>query len=114
LFRYEAATEGRDRFMSLIRLIIIIFLFYLIYRVLRSFQTRPGQGRDDPFLRRKPQELEKGGVEELIQDPHCGVFFPRSQGVSASVDGRVLYFHNKECRDQYLQDRRGPNTGGTR
>ena len=100
--------------MGLIRLAFIIFLFYLIYRVLKSFQIAPRQRPEERFPGQRPPDPETGGVEDLIQDPQCGVFFPRSQGVSASVEGRVLYFHNKECRDRYTQSRRGPNKGGTR
>ena len=99
--------------MGLLRLVIIVFLFYLIYRVLKSFQIGPRRP-DDLFSGQRPPDLDTGGVEDLIQDPQCGVFFPRSQGVSASVEGRVLYFHNKECRDKFIKARRGPDKGGTR
>lgn len=94
---------------GIFRIIIIVILFYLIYQVLKGF-IRP-----QPTLKKKPGKMNNlkktPETEELVQDPQCGIYFPRSEGVAEYVEGRVLYFHNKACRDKYLEARR-PKTEG--
>ena len=93
--------------MGVIRWLLIIFLFYLIVKVLRGFiAPKPGEVGKSPKTAGRDNR-------ELIQDPYCGVYFPRSEGVAHLVDGQVLYFHTTECRDKYLETRRGGPKGGS-
>jgi hypothetical protein len=89
------------------RWLIIIFLFYLIVKVLRGFLApKPGE------VGRRPKADERDRLE-LVQDSYCGVYFPRSEGVAHLVDGQVLYFHTAECRDKYIETHRGKPKGGS-
>ncbi len=79
----------------MLKYLALIAAGYLAYRWL----IRPKkQSRNSP---QKPREM--GQIEdEMIQDPHCGAYFPKSQGVPAKVDGKRLLFCSEKCRDDYL------------
>lgn len=84
----------------MIRLIAYGLLIYLGYRFLRSMLTLlSGSGTDDSD-RGASQEAE------LIQDPHCGVYFLKQKGVKARIGGRAVYFCSQDCRDGYLVNHR--------
>ena len=97
--------------MTILRWIAIIALFYLIYQVLKGLV----RVKDDPVAADSsggPQVREAGPPEDLVRDPHCGVYFPRSEGVASLVDGQVYYFLNEECRDAYMKERQAESRGG--
>lgn len=43
--------------------------------------------------------------EEMVPDPQCGVYIPRSRALSATRGGRQLFFCSEECRKKYLSSR---------
>ncbi|MCU0589143.1 MAG: hypothetical protein MUF52_13440 [Syntrophobacteraceae bacterium] len=47
--------------------------------------------------------MPKSQDTELIQDPQCGTYFLRQQGVQGRVHGQVLYFCSEGCRSDYLR-----------
>jgi hypothetical protein len=93
--------------VGLLRWLILLVLFYLIWRVLKGLiqpGRRPTAGPD------RGSRPEK--AEDLIQDPVSGVYFPRSQGVASKVEGKVLYFVNTGTRDEYHRRRTGTGPQG--
>jgi YHS domain-containing protein len=42
-------------------------------------------------------------IDEMVQDPICGVYFPRNDGIRAKVKGQELLFCSKACKDKYLE-----------
>ena len=87
--------------MTFLRWVIIGILFYLIYRVLRGLVS-PEKPRESRGVGRRSVPAGNGDPEDLVQDPRCGVYMPRSQGVASLVEGRVLYFCSDKCRDEYM------------
>jgi YHS domain-containing protein len=80
----------------MIRLIIYIFLGYLIYRVGKSWFRSLESGN-------YPDEDASSLKEtELVQDPECGTYFLKQRGVSAHIGGQTLFFCSNACRDKYL------------
>ena len=86
-------------------LIVDLLLPLLVFALLRSllrglFQT----GRD---VRRGPQHAPPAGQPnvvvggELKKDPVCGTYVSTGASVTRTVDGQVLHFCSKECRDRY-------------
>ncbi|MBW1714018.1 MAG: hypothetical protein JRJ59_12835 [Deltaproteobacteria bacterium] len=76
----------------MVRLLILIVAAYLVYRWLKG-------------AKKKEAATSSGQppvVDEMVQDPHCGAYFPKSQGVAAKVDGKRLLFCSEKCRDEYL------------
>ncbi len=82
----------------MIRILIYGLVIYAIYRFLKSkglsFATQKEQSFHDSTSVKEA---------ELIQDPQCGAYFLKQNGVKARVQGRTLYFCSEICRDEYLK-----------
>jgi YHS domain-containing protein len=54
------------------------------------------------FGRGLPQHGEtKEGSEEMVRDPHCGVYVPLSSALKKRVRGETFYFCSRECEEAY-------------
>jgi len=80
---------------SLIRWFLIGFLLYLLYRVIRSSWIRTPRRR-----RKKPGD---GTVEDMVKDPVCGTYIPKSQAVTIKEGTTTVYFCSQKCADAYRQ-----------
>ena len=72
------------------RLIIILALvagFIMLYRSLFG-GARPI--RDDPTE-----------TADMVQDPNCGIYVPKKQSITKSVQGKEYFFCSKKCADEY-------------
>jgi YHS domain-containing protein len=83
--------------LSMIRFVWLLFLFLLCYYLL---------GALGGVLKRRvkpvsPEKSEHG--EDMVRDPCCGTFVPRSLAVRQIVKGKRYYFCSKQCRDQFLR-----------
>jgi YHS domain-containing protein len=95
------------------RYLIIEVLFpLLIFLFLRSFVRSFFSNRRDVARRDKdsyPDEMMPGvqgppasmAGGELQKDPVCGTYVSTGASVTRKVDGRMLHFCSKECRDKY-------------
>jgi YHS domain-containing protein len=88
----------------MIRAFIVEFLFplvlFLIIRALlknffASFRSRQ---RPQANTTGRPP-LQAGG--ELKRDPVCGTYVSTAVSVTNTVNGQVVHFCSKECRDRY-------------
>ncbi len=86
-------------------LIVDILLPLLVFALLRSFLRSLFQtGRN---VTRPPQQAPPstrpnvvvGG--ELKKDPVCGTYVSTGASVTRTVNGQLLHFCSKECRDKY-------------
>jgi hypothetical protein len=75
----------------LLRLVLLVVIGYVIFRVLRSIAGRDGRRSSSKL---KPDS--KG--EEMVLDPQCRSYVPKSNAVA--VSGR--YFCSQECAQIYL------------
>jgi len=41
------------------------------------------------------------GGEEMVRDPQCGVYMPRSSAMVKKIDGETHYFCSQECSDKF-------------
>ena len=96
--------------LSFLRLIVIGVLFYLIYRLLWGLVRSEKQDRRR--FTPPPRPVDGREAVDLVKDPETGVYFPKSEGIASDVDGKVLYFLNRENRDRYLEKRRSRSRGG--
>lgn len=79
------------------RLLLLAVLAYIVYAVLRSWL-----GLLSPRRRSVPPPKAKDGRgEEMVRDPHCGTYLPRSDALEKSVGGQTRYFCSAKCRDAY-------------
>ena len=82
----------------MLRLLILIFLIYFLYRLLRGLLT---QGR-------KPEETdERGIVNEMVQDPHCKTYIPMRDAKKRVIDGQAYFFCSDECATQFENEKKG-------
>ena len=80
----------------MIRLLIFIGLAYVAWRLVKRLVPPTGGS---------PQPIHRPGdaaVDEMVQDPVCGVYFPRSDGVSLQDAGKELWFCNNQCKNKYI------------
>ena len=73
------------------RLLLILILVGIVYWLAkRAFS--PG--------RRKVAGSEEAG-EEMVQDPVCGCYLPKSQALSLPSQGKRIYFCSEGCFRKY-------------
>jgi YHS domain-containing protein len=41
--------------------------------------------------------------EELVQDPNCQTYIPKTSAVKKRISGNVLYFCSQKCMKRYLK-----------
>jgi YHS domain-containing protein len=84
-----------------IRLVVPLLLLFLVRSVLRGiFQSLRGTTQRPPqTTERQEPHVPAGG--ELKKDPVCGTYVSTATSVSRTVNGSLVYFCSKECRDRY-------------
>ena len=75
----------------LLRLVLLFVVGYVIFSLFRSLA---GRGRGRPSNQPNPESK----AEEMIFDPQCQSYVPKSHAVA--VSGR--YFCSQECAQLYL------------
>ena len=96
----------------MIRFLVILFLFVVALRAIKAL-LNPGRRRyEDPRRFQRGSRTSSGGgdlpvTDEMLKDPHCGIYFPRKEGVPLKVNGETLYFCSTRCRDAYQEERSG-------
>jgi YHS domain-containing protein len=76
---------------------ILPLLLFLIVRSMISGLFK--RGRDIAVQQR--QRPESPASMELKKDPVCGTYVSPATGVSQMVQGHLIYFCSKECRDKF-------------
>ena len=85
-------------------LIVDLLLPLLVFALLRSlfrslFQTGRDVTRPPQQAPHAPPNVVVGG--ELKKDPVCGTYVSTGASVTRTVNGQLLHFCSKECRDKY-------------
>ena len=74
------------------RLVIIIFLAYLLYRLVKGVFGHTT----------KIYKGSTGGViDEMVQDPLCKTYIPKREAIKRVIDGKEIFFCSKECADRF-------------
>ena len=82
----------------IVDILIPLLVFVLVRSFFRSlFRTRRDVSRQPPPA--SAPNVVLGG--ELKKDPVCGTYVSTGASVTRTVDGQVLLFCSKECRDKY-------------
>ncbi len=87
--------------MTMFRLLWLFLIGYLVFSLVRSL-TGLAARKSGPV---NPPGPGSGSGEELVKDPQCGAYFPKSEGVSAVIGGEQLHFCSPACRDKFLQNK---------
>lgn len=83
----------------LFRLVFFIVLAVLLYKLAKFIWGRP---RTIPFKGSGPQVHD-----ELVKDPVCGVYLPKSQAKPLFLNGKTFYFCSEECRQKFSIEEHG-------
>ena len=77
----------------MVRFIWLLILVAILYRVIRGLFGSGSQG-------------SRGGDEgeEMVQDPRCGVYLPKSSAVLSKRAGKKLYFCSEECKEKFMDE----------
>ena len=80
----------------LLRLIIIVFILYLLYRITKGL-----------FGPRKEINLKRptGVIDELVKDPFCKTYIPQRESIKRVIGGKEFYFCSDECANKFEQER---------
>lgn len=78
--------------------ILPLLLFLIVRPILGSLFTRATRPRG-ATAQRPP---ETAVSMELKKDPVCGTYVSPATGVSRTVQGHMIYFCSKECRDKFV------------
>ena len=74
-------------------LLAFLFLRSLLKNFFGSRRTSP-----PPSASREPMVVSGG---ELKKDPVCGTYVSAALSVTSTVNGQLMHFCSKECRDKY-------------
>lgn len=80
--------------MGPFELLILIVLFYLVFRLLGTKKRDYRQERPD---------LDPVKHDILIEDPVCRTYVPKSQALSLDLGEKIYYFCSKKCRDAFCR-----------
>ena len=80
------------------RLLILIFLAYLLYRVLRWVFAST----------QKLKTSDNGAtIDEMVQDPSCQTYIPLRDSQRRFIGGREYFFCSRECADKFEKEMKG-------
>jgi len=77
-------------------LLVLLFLRSLIRSVFAGFRSVSSV---PDRVRTMPPSVSIGG--DLKKDPVCGTYVSPVGSISQRVNGQIMYFCSKECRDKY-------------
>jgi len=77
-----------------LRVLIWLILGGALYWALRELLGKDSSGNGE----------QNGEGEEMVRDPRCGVYIPRSNALKRRVRGETVYFCSRECEEKYRKD----------
>jgi YHS domain-containing protein len=83
----------------LIEVVLPLLLFTLLRAVIRSIFQGVKTAKTPQTTQRQSPTVQAGG--ELKKDPVCGTYVSTAVAISQKIDGQLVHFCSKECRDKY-------------
>lgn len=80
------------------RLLVLLGLLYLGYRLLKSWVLKETSSQKTAFGK-KAGEID----DVMVRDPYCNVYFSKRDGVHLNIQGKDVYFCSTECKDKFLE-----------
>lgn len=81
------------------KLIILIFLIYLGYRLFISGRRKQGRSSGNRSASNK-----SGTVSDvLVEDPVCHCLVPKGQAVHLQHQGNMVYFCSEDCCRKFIE-----------
>jgi len=86
--------------MSPLRLLILIVLLYILFRLLTGGKKRRVKSAD-----KKGRAGQLGAHDVLVEDPVCHTYVPKKQAVVAQQGDTTYFFCSEKCRDTFLREK---------
>ena len=87
--------------MSPLRLVILLFLFYILYRLLfKGKKVLKGRSSDS-----KSGSSNLPTQDVLVEDPFCHAFVPKRNAIKLKQETETLYFCSEKCYESYLSQK---------
>jgi len=80
------------------RLLILLGLFYFVYRALKSWMAPRNTQKTATYHQATP-EID----DVMVKDPFCEVYFPKRDGIRMTHKGQELFFCSTQCRDKFIE-----------
>lgn len=78
-----------------VRLILILAILYIAYRMGRYIFQLSDEG-----IQKNRREITG---EDLVKDPQCGTYVPKSSSIKATIGGEDHFFCSEDCRNKYRE-----------
>ena len=75
----------------MIRLIIYFAIIYFAINLIKALISPKKNGKSK----------NNNSGEDMVEDPNCGTFIPKSSALEKKSGGEKLYFCSKKCWQQY-------------
>ncbi len=86
--------------MTPLRLLIIGFLLYILYRLL------VGPRRKKVSRKKQGSAGASGSVQDvLVEDPVCHTYIPKGQAVQLHHNKQMYYFCSNKCCETFLKEK---------
>ena len=82
-----------------LEIVLPLLVFFFLRSIFRSIFGAVRQASSPPPQTPRQPEVISGG--ELKKDPVCGTYVSEALSVTRKVNGQLLHFCSKECRDKY-------------
>ena len=87
----------------IVRILAVLLLLRMLLRYFFRPKSAEARGRRGP--RAAPKAPERLGGE-LVRDPQCGTYVPKSRAIVLGSGVGALYFCSTNCRDAYAKNAR--------
>jgi YHS domain-containing protein len=77
---------------SLLILFFVIVMYYAIRTVVRSAMRS---------FQKDERQRDRIQGEEMVQDPECRTYVPRSRAVTRQINGKLCAFCSEACAELY-------------
>ncbi|MDF1613815.1 YHS domain-containing protein [Desulfurivibrio dismutans] len=89
--------------MHPLKIIIIIVLGYLLYRLYMAGRKKRLAAED---------QRERAAINDvLVQDPSCGAYVPRGQALRHQHHGEEFFFCSEKCRRTFVEKKKDNSAG---
>ena len=85
--------------MNIIKVLAVLVLFYVGYRIVTMLRRVKSQSVKGYRVDAAPP-----AGEDLVQDPFCKIYVPKSQAYLKEINGREQYFCGSACCEKYLSE----------
>jgi len=79
------------------KLLILLGVGYFCYRAIKNWMRTATSSREN-ISSNLAGEID----DVMIQDPLCGVYFPKRNGVGLDYKGEKLFFCSQECKTKFV------------